>query len=104
MSTESSSTHTLQAGQAMHLPLAGGDAVVVTRGSVRLHAAPQWMAERVLAAAFRLEEGEHQLIESPGWVVIEAASGDACVCIAQRQHAVPARPGWAPAWLRRLAF
>ena len=104
MSIDIQSTHSLLAGQAKHLRLACGDAVVVTRGTVRLRASPQWLAGQMLAASCTLEEGEHQLIEASGWVVLEAGSGEAGVCVLARQAAGAVRRNWAPAWWRRLVF
>ena len=71
-------TWSLAGGESRLLHAAAGTRWTATRGTLRVSEPPQWLGERLLSRSVMLHEGESHVVDSAGWVTLQALS-DACV-------------------------
>jgi len=82
MARRSTDARTLQlaAGECQALRAAKGSRWVAARGMLRLTEPPRWLGERVLSPVVALREGEAHVVESAGWITLQALADSTIHC------------------------
>lgn len=82
MTRRSTDARTLQlaAGECQVLRAAKGSRWVAARGMLRLTEPPRWLGERVWRPVVALREGEAHVVESAGWITLQALADSTLHC------------------------
>ena len=78
--TRSATRTRLRSGQTMHLYARAETSFIVTKGQARFAEAPLWLCDQFLQQSIRVRDGECYVVQSTGWILVEALDDAEIIC------------------------